>query len=261
MMTICDMRFSVGVRDSDFDRLLTHAPVADPSRTAWRASPSTNSRVAFASARRYSQPAPGTLASKVVCHRAAAIGTSHRMLNYHFGSRRGLLVAVSRAVERQQREAFVAMLADPDASPIDVMWRMYGRLADPGLHAPERLFFELYAHSLLEEAGTAGFFPQVVEFGSVPSANFSCGWAFRAQTPMTRPAWRWRRREECCSTYLPQRIVSRSMRRWPVSSVATNSKRESAALSRRSASCGHVLVLSVTVGHGRAPRAGEACRG
>lgn len=85
------------------------------------------------------------------------------MLNYHFGSRPGLLLAVSRAVERQQREAFVAMLADPDASPIDVMWRMYERLADPGLHAPERLFFELYAYALREETDTVGFFPEVVE--------------------------------------------------------------------------------------------------
>ncbi len=30
---------------------------------------------------------------------AAAIGTSHRTLLYHFGSREGLLVAVARAVE------------------------------------------------------------------------------------------------------------------------------------------------------------------
>ncbi len=99
---------------------------------------------------------------------AAAIGTSHRMLNYHFGSRRRLLIAVSRAVERQQREAFVAMLADPDASPIDVMWRMYERLTDPGLHPPECLFFELYAHALREQADTEGFFPEVVEAWLAP---------------------------------------------------------------------------------------------
>ncbi len=99
---------------------------------------------------------------------AAAIGTSHRMLNYHFGSRRGLLIAVSRAVERQQRHAFIAMLADPDASPIDVMWRMYERLTDPDLHPPERLFFELYAHALREQADTEGFFPEVVEAWIAP---------------------------------------------------------------------------------------------
>lgn len=99
---------------------------------------------------------------------AAAIGSSHRMLNYHFGSRRGLLIAVSRAVERQQRDAFIAMLADPDASPMDVMWRMYERLTDPGLHPPERLFFELYAYALREQADTEGFFPEVVEAWIAP---------------------------------------------------------------------------------------------
>src|SRR5262249_27701495 len=38
---------------------------------------------------------------------AAAIGTSHRMLIYHFGSREGLLVAVTQAVEEQQRTALL----------------------------------------------------------------------------------------------------------------------------------------------------------
>src|SRR6478672_3033675 len=46
---------------------------------------------------------------------AAALGTSHRMLSYHFGSREGLLIEVIRAVEAQQRAALAAMLADPDA--------------------------------------------------------------------------------------------------------------------------------------------------
>jgi AcrR family transcriptional regulator len=39
---------------------------------------------------------------------AAAIGTSHRMLLYHFGSREGLLAAVTRAVEEQQQPARLA---------------------------------------------------------------------------------------------------------------------------------------------------------
>lgn len=80
---------------------------------------------------------------------AAAVGSSHRMLSYHFGSRDGLLVAVSRAVEGRQREALVQLLeADPDASAIDVMWRMYERLVDPALWPQERLFFDLYARAL-----------------------------------------------------------------------------------------------------------------
>ena len=39
---------------------------------------------------------------------AAAIGTSHRRLLYHFGSREGLLVAIARAVEEAERARFLS---------------------------------------------------------------------------------------------------------------------------------------------------------
>lgn len=94
---------------------------------------------------------------------AAAVGSSHRMLRYHFGSRRELLVEVSRAVERRQREAFAAMLADPGASPGDVMRAMWERFADGALHDQERLFFEIYARALRDPGGAAGFLPEAVE--------------------------------------------------------------------------------------------------
>ena len=45
---------------------------------------------------------------------AAAIGTSHRMLIYHFGSKEGLLVAVVQAVEEQQR----ALPGQPGRRPV-----------------------------------------------------------------------------------------------------------------------------------------------
>jgi AcrR family transcriptional regulator len=79
---------------------------------------------------------------------AAALGTSHRMLIYHFGSREGLLVEVIRAVEARQRAALAQMLLDPDASPADTMRRMWRRVADPALGPNERLFFEVYAQAL-----------------------------------------------------------------------------------------------------------------
>ena len=42
---------------------------------------------------------------------AEAIGTSHRMLIYHFGSRDGLLAAVVDRVEQAQRDALAALTA------------------------------------------------------------------------------------------------------------------------------------------------------
>src|SRR3712207_1106083 len=79
---------------------------------------------------------------------AAALGTSHRMLIYHFGSREGLLIEVIRAVEDQQRAALAQLLVDPDADPADTLRRMWRRLADPALWPNERLFFEVYAQAL-----------------------------------------------------------------------------------------------------------------
>ena len=79
---------------------------------------------------------------------AAALGTSHRMLIYHFGSREGLLIEVIRAVENQQRVALAELLAATDAPPAETMRRMWRRLADPSLWPNERLFFEIYASAL-----------------------------------------------------------------------------------------------------------------
>jgi len=80
---------------------------------------------------------------------AAALGTSHRMLLYHFGSRDGLLVAVTRAVEERERAA----LADSIRRAEDVR-RFWARISDPSLWPQERLFFELYARALRGRPGT-----------------------------------------------------------------------------------------------------------
>src|SRR4051794_2252029 len=80
---------------------------------------------------------------------AQALGTSHRMLIYHFGSREGLLVEVIKAVEEQQRVALEQMLAEDEGlSPAETMRRMWRRFADPSLWPNERLFFEVYAQAL-----------------------------------------------------------------------------------------------------------------
>src|SRR5262249_30023814 len=49
---------------------------------------------------------------------AAALGTSHRMLVYHFGSKEGLLVEVIRAVEARQRDVLADLATDADL-PVD----------------------------------------------------------------------------------------------------------------------------------------------
>lgn len=80
---------------------------------------------------------------------AAGIGTSHRMLIYHFGSREGLLAAVVDVMARQQLEEVGAYLrADDDADPVEVAWSTWNRLADDAsVFAP--LLFELSAHAMV----------------------------------------------------------------------------------------------------------------
>jgi AcrR family transcriptional regulator len=104
------------------------------------------------------QAMQGGIADLSLRELAAAIGTSHRMLLYHFGSREGLLVAVARAVE----EAQYANVPDGGITAADAR-RLWQHLSDPALWPQERLFFELYAHALLGRPGTEDFLAAVVE--------------------------------------------------------------------------------------------------
>jgi len=102
---------------------------------------------------------------------AAAIGTSHRMLIYHFGSKEGLVVAVIRAVEEQQRVRLAELELDPGLSPADMARRMWQHLSDPAMWRNERLFFEMYGHALQARApGSADFLRDIVESWLEPIA-------------------------------------------------------------------------------------------
>ncbi|MEO3929776.1 TetR/AcrR family transcriptional regulator [Micromonosporaceae bacterium B7E4] len=94
---------------------------------------------------------------------AADLGTSHRMLIYHFGSKEGLLVEVVREIESRQRAALASLDFDPVDSPADAIRSMWRRLADPALWPYERLFFELYGQAVQGYPGTTALLEGVVE--------------------------------------------------------------------------------------------------
>lgn len=96
---------------------------------------------------------------------AAAIGTSHRMLLYHFGSREGLLVAVAGAVEQAERARFLSWGMTPEDAR-----RIWQRLSDPALWPAERLFFELYVQALLGRLGDEQFLDSAVQGWIAPVA-------------------------------------------------------------------------------------------
>ena len=101
---------------------------------------------------------------------AAAIGTSHRMLIYHFGSKEALLVAVTHAVEQSQRELMVQLAGIPDRSSTDAARDQWQQLSSPDLAPQERLFFELYARALRGAPGTEGFLDDIVSSWVEPAA-------------------------------------------------------------------------------------------
>lgn len=76
---------------------------------------------------------------------AAGIGTSHRMLLYHFGSRDGLVAAVVERVESDQR-ALLADLASTATDPAELIRGLWQRVTRPEVLPFVALFFETVAH-------------------------------------------------------------------------------------------------------------------
>lgn len=90
---------------------------------------------------------------------ADAVGTSHRMLLHHFGSREGMLVAIVEEVERRQMRLLTELPTDP-AESFTAMW---ADLRRPELRHAERLFFECYARGAQGEKPFARMVPGAVD--------------------------------------------------------------------------------------------------
>lgn len=103
--------------------------------------------------------ADGGLARRSLRDLAAEVGTSHRMLIHHFGSRDGLLAAVVESVERDQNERLGELPVDA-AEAVRASWR---RFSDPSLWPIERLFFECYARGAQGEPPFDRLVPALVD--------------------------------------------------------------------------------------------------
>ncbi|MDT5208716.1 MAG: hypothetical protein QOF67_1131 [Mycobacterium sp.] len=90
---------------------------------------------------------------------ATAVGTSHRMLLHHFGSRNELLLAIVDAVERRQR----ALLHELPTEPAAAVAAMWADLRRAELRPFERLFFECYARGVQGEQPFARMLPGAVD--------------------------------------------------------------------------------------------------
>lgn len=103
---------------------------------------------------------------------AEAIGTSHRMLLYHFGSKEQLLVEIVREIERRERDLVAettprSAAADEPAATLRQFWR---RISQPRYAARERLFFELYGRALQGRDGTVTLLDGIIDDWAGPAA-------------------------------------------------------------------------------------------
>src|ERR1700742_1564988 len=90
---------------------------------------------------------------------AAAVGTSHRMLLHHFGSREELLIAIVEENELRQMALVAAIRMDP-AEGFAAMW---ADLRRPELRHLERLFFECYSRAAQGEEPFTRIVPGAVD--------------------------------------------------------------------------------------------------
>ncbi len=81
---------------------------------------------------------------------AAGVGTSHRMLIYHFGSRDGLLSAVVEVLEQGEKDTLLTMINADVPDGRELAWRYWQHAADSvEFYGP--LFFELAAHAMHQD--------------------------------------------------------------------------------------------------------------
>lgn len=102
---------------------------------------------------------------------AEALGTSHRMLIYHFGSREGLLAEVTREVEARQRAVMTATY-DTDLPPLEAAARYWEDTVEATLrYGP--LFFELAANAMQGKEHAAAFREELIA-AWLPSVTELC---------------------------------------------------------------------------------------
>jgi AcrR family transcriptional regulator len=104
---------------------------------------------------------------------ASALGTSHRMLIHHFGSKEGLWVAIVHEVEARQR-TILAELVPAAGVPVDEAMRAWWRhISDPSLWPNERLFYELYGQAIQGRPHTVAMLDGIIDDWLEPAAEIN----------------------------------------------------------------------------------------
>lgn len=109
---------------------------------------------------------------------AEALGTSHRMLIYHFGSAEAFWTEVIGGLRFRERDALQASVESGRMTPLRETW---ASLSAPRRLPRMQLLFETYGRALADRERYAGFLAEVVDVWLD-----TVGEAFRAQQGLTR---------------------------------------------------------------------------
>jgi AcrR family transcriptional regulator len=104
---------------------------------------------------------------------AAALGTSHRMLIHHFGSKEGLWVAIVHEVERRQRAVLAELVPSAGVPVAEAMRAWWRHISDPSLWPNERLFFELYGQAIQGRPHTLAMLDGIIDSWLEPAAEIN----------------------------------------------------------------------------------------
>src|SRR3954452_16752382 len=104
---------------------------------------------------------------------ADELGTSHRMLIHHFGSKEGLWRASVREVARRKLAAVADLVPDEGASFAEASRAWWRHISDPSLWPNERLFFEVYGQALHGRRPAVDLLDGVVESWLRPTSEMA----------------------------------------------------------------------------------------
>ncbi|HEX3977455.1 MAG TPA: TetR/AcrR family transcriptional regulator [Solirubrobacteraceae bacterium] len=116
---------------------------------------------------------------------AGALGTSHRMLIHHFGSKEGLWVAIVHAVERRQRAILADLVPAADVPVADAMRAWWRHISDPSLWPNERLFFELYGQAIQGRPHTVEMLDGIIEDWLQPATEINMAFGLGGEEART----------------------------------------------------------------------------
>ena len=110
---------------------------------------------------------------------AVAVGSSPRMLLYHFGSKESMVTVVLRAIRERQRAVFEQLRGSQLPTPVAVCKAAWAYMTQPQVGPMLKLFFETYALALRKPEAFPGFLEGAVEdwlaFLSDPIGNSGGG--------------------------------------------------------------------------------------